>query len=178
MAEPIEIIIRQGGQNGAGFGGGNNGNAPSGGARSTGRNAPWNLSGADEKTDVLLKNLTIGEMMIIDYAKKNAKQLINFGIAQYGNLTGDYIGQRNIRNVMSVASSLTNIAMGAVMGFKMGGPYGAVVGAGIALAGEVANVGMQYQTYQTDIKKQNLRADIMRERAGSTLGSGSRGTYE
>ena len=44
------------------------------------------------------------------------KQGLQYAVSQYGNLTGNSIGQRNINNVIEVASMITTIAIGGVVG--------------------------------------------------------------
>ena len=170
MAEPIEIIIRQGGAGGSlNYGSGSGGSL--GARRSGARMEAFNqLMGNDEPGSGLLKNFTAIDKEIIDYLKGNAKQAIMYGISQYGDMTGDYVGQRQIQNAISAAGDMIGIAMAGIR-------YGAV-GLAVALSAKTVSTSMQLRSFIIDVKKQNIQAEFMRERAGSTLGSGSRGTYE
>ena len=168
MAEPIEIIIRQGGSAGGVGPAGSSGTGLGGAAAKRGQTT--GLLDQNEPGNGLMKQLTLGDAMLIDAMKSQARQIISYGISQYGNLTGDYIGQRNIKNAISVVTDITTIGIAT-------GKYGlpGFIAASIA---EVGKIGTQYISYTLDIRKQNIQAEFMRERAGSTLGSGSRGTYE
>jgi len=171
MAEPIEIIIRQGGQGGLGFSGGSGNQQVGPGIASGSRGSRTGLlSGSMEPGEGLMKQLTLGDAALIGTLKSQIKQGIYYSITQYGNTTGNYIEQRNIRNALSLASTLSAVVIGSVVG----GPVGMV--ASVVLAG--TSIVAQKMNYDTDIRKQNIQAEFMRERAGSTLGSGSRGTYE
>ena len=170
MAEPIEIIIRQGGQNGAGLTGSFGGGVGVGSQNVSSRMGAFNqLMGNTSPGDGLFKNFDVVSKEIVDYLKGNVKQAISYSISQYGDMTGNYIGQRQIQNVMSVTGDMIGVVMAGV---KLGAP-----GLAVAIAAKTVSASMQLRSFIIDVKKQNIQAEFMRERAGSTLGSGSRGTY-
>lgn len=121
-----------------------------------------------------------------------AMQLVNAGIQagqatfnyyknNYGNLTGDYLGQKKIDNVFSIASDTlsfgSTIASGAVSGSAFG-PVGAAVGAAVGAVVGGVNLGINYATSTASqnvrISKANAAANYNSQRIGSILTNGNR----
>ena len=154
MAEPIEIIIRQGGQDGE----------PLGGAA---KNTPVAKKAEEQK-----KEQQSGWSKIFTYNRIKGATLeaINIGIQQYGNLTGQYIQQRRMQEAMNVLTKVgTGITLAATQQWALLAIYATT---------ETISFGMRLWNQDITIKKENQQSVFMRERASSVSGSGSRGTYE
>lgn len=113
-----------------------------------------------------------------DMIKSNSQKVVNYSINNIGNFTGDYQQQRNASATLSLINAAKNIGMATIAGFKYGGgPYGAAVGAMVAVGGMMINYTMQENANQIAIKQQNRNIDILRDISGlNTLNDGSRGT--
>lgn len=119
---------------------------------------------------------------LADYAKHQLMHLVkstttkavNFGISQIGNLTGDYALQNQVENVKNTINAVVSLGMSAYAGFKVGGPIGAAIGAGVSIASQVVDYGISVITQNINTMKQNYQIDMLRIRAGldgSTNGS-------
>lgn len=112
---------------------------------------------------------------LISTGKAIAKQTASLAISQYGDMTGDYIGQRNINRTLDVAQGLASIGTSAVMGAIAGGWVGALVGAGVTTVqmGFSAAQGA-FENYKK-ITIANAQANYNAQRIGSILVDGNRG---
>lgn len=169
MAEPIEIIIRKGsGGEGTGFG-------VSGASGSGGRNTNFGNE-AD-----FLKQKTSGDAALktaAGIALGALKRSINYGISQYGNLTGNYIAQADMELQLSRANDALSLASITIAGAKMGGGWGAIVGFAVGVINLGINYGQQVATLNTNVSKLNTYANIMQDRANGIYSNESRGTYQ
>lgn len=86
-----------------------------------------------------------------------AKKAIQYGISQYGNLTGDYVTQANISAMIEIGGLVAMAATGPV---------------GIAAA--VTSLGIQAANYGIDMAKKRRETEFLRERTGMTQNSGGR----
>lgn len=77
------------------------------------------------------------------------KQALQYGIQNYGNLTGDYVTQANISAGLQVAGLVAMASQGPV---------------GIAAA--VVSLGTQALSYGIDVANRNREAQFLRERVG------------
>lgn len=77
------------------------------------------------------------------------KQALQYGIQNYGNLTGDYVRQANISAGLQVAGLVAMASQGPV---------------GIAAA--VVSLGTQTLSYGIDMNNRNREAQFLRERVG------------
>lgn len=104
-----------------------------------------------------------------------AKQTASYAVSQYGDMTGDYIGQRKIDKTLDVAQGLMSIGSSAVMGGVSGGWIGAIVGAGLTTI--QMGVGYIRGAYETGkhITVVNDQANYNAQRLGSILVDGNRG---
>lgn len=119
-------------------------------------------------------------------------QLVNAGIgaikntftyakSNYGNFTGDYLGQQKIDAAYSIASEAIsfggNIISGAVSGSAFGWA-GAAVGAVVGLTIGIVNSGINLAQANTDqylrVSKTNAAANYNSQRIGSVLNNGNR----
>lgn len=126
-----------------------------------------------DKEDKLAKYLTHHAYHFI---MNETKKVINHYIGNYGQRTGDYVGQANMQLSLNMVYQGIGIMTAAAAGFKLSGsPIGAAVGAGIATITSVTNFGFEYENYLRSIRIQNNEIALLRQRAG--LDDGSRG-YE
>lgn len=85
------------------------------------------------------------------------KQALQYGMSNYGNLTGDYVGQANISAGLQVAGLVAMASQGPL---------------GIAAA--VTSLGIQAANYGIDMAKKRRETEFLRERTGMTQNSGGR----
>ena len=86
-----------------------------------------------------------------------AKQAINTGVSQFGNITGDYASARAINTVTSAAADIFMLSQG---------PVGI-----IAVATKYTMAGV---TSYIEQKNRSINEQLIRERAGSIIKKGSR----
>lgn len=86
------------------------------------------------------------------------KQAINYGLQNYGELTGDYQTQANIQSFVEIGRMVATVAIG--------GPVGA-----IAVAGELA---FKAINQQIDLAKKRQETQLLRERTGVSAYNGGR----
>lgn len=77
------------------------------------------------------------------------KRALQYGIQNYGNLTGDYVGQANISAGLQVAG---------LVAMALQGPVG--------IAAAAVSLGTQALSYGIDMNKRNREAQFLRERVG------------
>lgn len=103
--------------------------------------------------------------VVASQAANLGKQALSFGIANYGNWSGDYVAQAN----MTAAANLISTGVGFGVAAAAGGP----VGLAIAVAGKVASLGFKELGAAIDRSNRNRRTSVLRERVGMDSG-GSR----
>ena len=99
------------------------------------------------------------------------------------NLRDDYIGQRNKRiaatQINRGISAVSSVASGAIGGFAVGGPVGAVIGGAISLVAQIAGIersNRQGQEQQSIMLRQmDTQLGFTRSRAGWSLQAASIG---
>lgn len=109
------------------------------------------------------------------------KSTLNYAKSNYGNFTGDYLGQQKIDSVFSTATEAMSfggsIISGAVSGAAFGW-VGAAVGAVVGAVIGAANTGINYAQATTDqkirISRVNAQANYNMQRIGSILTNGNR----
>ena len=80
-----------------------------------GINQPEGQAKLNDKSRKVLK-----QVAVIGSMASSAKSIVSYGLNNYGNFTGDYIGQTRINESLKAISYAS--AIGA--GFAMGGPVG------------------------------------------------------
>lgn len=100
----------------------------------------------------------------------NVKQIVNYGLRNYGNFTGDYLQQERINASLETFGDLSTIALGGVSG----GLPGLVV----ATASIGVRRGLQLVTTFQGYRLETLNSQLSRERSGNALWSNSRGTED
>lgn len=164
MAEPIRIIITQGGVGGEGF----TDNSPKG------RNTAFGTEGQEDigKLGFTKKEQLALAGVVLAASRKSIMNSIN----NTANLTGNYMDATRIKDQIGIATHIGGLALASYAAVSMLSP----VGAGIAIAGlainEIINLKQQETDYRIMVEKQNYQAERARIRAGTSLGDGSRGT--
>jgi hypothetical protein len=82
---------------------------------------------------------------------------IQYGISNYGNLMGDYVGQTNAQAAIELVGMIA-IAASSPIGF----------------ATAIAGLGIKEVSRQLDVYQKNLNAQMLRERIGLNVISGGR----
>lgn len=134
---------------------------------------------SDKKKDKTDTFNTYIKQQFLNELKSQATQAVNYSVAQYGNLTGDYITQKNTQYALSVINNIISIGTAAIGGFKLSGGnvWGAVIGAGLAVTNQFISFGYQVHGEYINNLKRNREIDILRERSGlNSYLDGSRGT--
>lgn len=85
------------------------------------------------------------------------KRALQYGIQNYGNLTGDYVTQANISAGLQVAG---------LVAMALQGPVG--------IAAAAVSLGTQALSYGIDMNKRNREAQFLRERVGMASINGGR----
>jgi len=126
-----------------------------------------------EKSDPLGDYITHRFFNLIE---SQAKQAVKFTLGNIGNFTGDYIAQEHVNNALEAVSFIENVGIAALAGAKFG-PVGALVGAGIAVAGTASSKAINLFTGYLDNIRQNKAIEQLRTRAGlNSNNNDSRGT--
>ena len=138
MAQPIEIVIRK-----------------------------TQETSTQTETAVTTKDKKSGGESLKDKAITNAlinagKSIANYGVAQFGNMTGYTIAQRNIENALNVASYVTQIATTGWVG-------------AIAVGIQLTTQGISNAVARD---KANQQAALLYQRSGNVTIDGGRGTYD
>lgn len=143
-----------------------------------------NVAEADAQNKIDKEKDKNNESTLLDFAQhqffnlveRQAKQVVSYTLGNIGNFTGNYVAQDQVNAALSMISSLQGIAVGALAGAKFG-PVGALVGAGIAIAGQATTQAINLYTGYLDNTRQNRAIDQLRTRAGlNSKNNGSRGT--
>lgn len=138
MAQPIEIVIRKTQES----------NSQSGAVA---------LKGDKKSNGASLTDKAITNALI-----NAGKSIANYGVAQFGNMTGYAIAQRNIENALNVASYVTQIATTGWVG---------AIAVGIQLTTQGLNTAVARD-------KANQQAALLYQRSGNITIDGGRGTYD
>lgn len=102
------------------------------------------------------------------------KNVVNFAKSNYGNFTGDYIGQQKIDNVFGAANTMVSLGGSIVSGAMVGGIPGAVVGAVIGTVNIGVTAWQNNVNYKTSITKTNYASSFNSQRIGVVLTDGNR----
>lgn len=130
---------------------------------------------ADEKFDNSLLG-RYAEHQLFHTVKGATMKAVNFSISNIGNLTGDYIAQKNVYYVKEAISNIMNVGMTTLAGAQFG-PVGAVVGFVAGVSSIVVSGIFDDISNRVEIAKNNFNISMLRERAGlNTVYDGSRGT--
>lgn len=117
---------------------------------------------------------SVGAMKLVNSATSAVKSVINYNLSNYGNLTGDYIGQEKINDTLTMINDLSGIAMGAISGAMVGGVPGAIIGAVAGTINFGVNKATSIMSDYVNIAKTNYVASVNANRLGRILVDGSR----
>ena len=90
------------------------------------------------------------------------KRKINYGVSQYGSITGNTIKGRQMQDAINVAGYISQIAIGGVVG-------------AISVATEI---GLDAVSNAVETSKANRQAEMLYQRSGNATLNGGRGTNE
>ena len=111
-----------------------------------------------------------------NFIQSEAKQAVNYTVANIGNFTGDYIKQQQVSNAVSILNFGVDVATAAIAGSKFGGG-GAAIGTLIVVAAKAITTGEQTFASYAEFTRQNRAINQLRTRAGlNSTNNGSRGT--
>ena len=171
MAEPIRIIVTQGGI---------------GGSPLTGDNAktPDRKFGVDAMPDTSKLGFTKKEQMaiaglVIAGSRKTIMNSINNNLA----MTGNYIESTRIKDAIDVGTKIAGYGLAgigiakAVSSGLMSGPMAAVAVTALVV-NEGMNIMQNIKQFEINVNKINYQAERARLRAGTSLANGSRGTND
>ena len=102
------------------------------------------------------------------------KSAFNFAKSNYGNFTGDYLGQQKIDNTFSVANTLLSFGSSVFSGAMVGGIPGAMVGAVVGAINIGVNAWQNSVEYNNTITKTNYTSSFNSQRIGIVLTNGNR----
>lgn len=88
--------------------------------------------------------------------------LANYGVSQFGNMTGYTIAQRNIENALNIAGYVGQIVAGGWVG---------AIAVGFQLTTQAMNTAIAND-------KANQQAQMLYQRSGNVTIDGGRGTYD
>ena len=126
-----------------------------------GINQPQEQSQLNEKSSKVIK-----QAAVIGAMASTAKSIVSYGLNNYGNFTGDYIGQTRINETLKAVSYAS--AIGA--GFAMGGP----VGGAMATMAVATNLFLENISLMDKEKKATIQAEQLRILTGTYRNSGGR----
>lgn len=196
MAEPITIIITQGGAGGLPSSGNAVGGVLAGaaagkvaglGADSTSNVVGLNslLAAYDPATYINAKTVGIA-MAVAGATWSTTKSVLVNSYSLATDLTGNYIGQSRLNEVLNVAKrvgglgssaikgALAGTAAGKLFGFSGGGGIGAALGIGVAYNQLEIQALTSLGKFGINVLNTNLNASMLRAQSGN--GNGSRGT--
>ena len=84
---------------------------------------------------------------LLGEAKSQANSWLSYGLNNIGNFTGNYTAQAEVQAGMTMLSRVSGIGASTLAGFRVAGPWGAVIGAGLSIL----------NSFTQDIQRHNLR---------------------
>ena len=169
MAEPIKIIVTQGGTGGEALGS----TSPSG------KDTDFGTEGKDLKVGFTKKEMLAVTGLVVASARKNIINSINNNLA----MTGNYMETTRINDAIQVGTKVAGYGLAglgiakAVSAGLMSGPMAAVA-VGAIVASEAISIGQRIKQFEIQVSKVNYQAERARIRAGTSLANGSRGTND
>jgi len=102
----------------------------------------------------------------IHLVKENVTKMVNTGISQIGNLTGDYITQQHIQNAISIGTKTLSSTMAVAAATAKFGVPGMIVSAATLAIGSGISLGLQTKIDRIRNNQQNNNINQIRIRAG------------
>ena len=109
--------------------------------------------------------------------ESQAKQAVNYSIANIGNFTGDYTKQTHVAETMNILGMLKGLVVAGAAGGAAYGPVGAAIS--MATFTIAKAISINQQVYAGQVENTRINNDIaqLRTRAGlNSSNNGSRGT--
>jgi len=128
-----------------------------------------------------------GSNMVLSYAahkffgliESEAKSTMLFSLHNVGNLTGDYIEQKDINRGLQSLNFLSSIGTAAIAGTTTFGPIGGIIAATVVTASKIFSSLRENRLNIIENNKVNYSIEQLRARAGlNVLTDGSRGTLD
>lgn len=114
---------------------------------------------------------------LISEVKHLATTAATYQLSNVGNFSGDYIAQTHINDTLQNLNGLVSIATSTAAGFKVGGPWGAVIGFSLSVINQTVSSALQMHSMRVETSKTNYEIAQLRRRSGlNTVLDGSRGT--
>ena len=102
------------------------------------------------------------------------KSTFNFMKSNYGNFTGDYLGQQKIDAIFSTASEVVSFGANIGFGFMAGGIPGAVAGLVVGTVNQGINYAQASTNEKLQVSRANAQANYNAQRIGTILTNGNR----
>lgn len=125
---------------------------------------------------------TLETAVMVYCLKKSANAIKNITIEEVKyhlnmrfQLTDNYLAQQNMSIALNVVNKVVGTGMTIAAGFKVAGPAGAIVAAGIAVANTAIDIAHNYEQERLRLNKMNAELSWNRQRAGYSLTAGSVG---
>ena len=123
-----------------------------------------NKQDKDKKENSLLK---YSQHRFFNFIESQTKQFINFESNNIGNLTGNYVAQREVQANIKAAGTLMNMANATAQAVITTGSLAAgFITAGIMIAGAVISYEQQEKVNQMAFKQQNYELSMLKNRSG------------
>lgn len=141
-------------------------------AKGTGGNT---ATAATRDTSVKQTMTSVYVHRTLSIASNTGKTVARYAVSQYGDMTGDYLGQKKIDNTIDYAETLISIGESTVMGFMSKGLGGAIFGAATSIASVGVSAFTSSKELEKNITRANNAANYNAQRIGSVLVNGNRG---
>lgn len=129
-------------------------------------------NGSGSQKGIIARTVVVHQL--VNTGVNAAKSTFMFAKNNYGNFTGDYLGQQKIDAAFSIASEFVSFGSSIIGGAMVGGPVGALVGATIGLVNQGINYGQAKFNEQMQISRTNAQANYNSQRIGTILVNGNR----
>lgn len=109
---------------------------------------------------------TTATSIFVHQALNTGKQILNYGISNIGNFTGDYARQERVQELVGAIGDVTTIGVG----FASGGWIGGLV----AVLGVATKEVFNQVSIQVENRHQEIATNYLRELSGNSTKNGSR----
>ena len=114
-------------------------------------------------------------MKVFGFVEGQAKQFLNYSVANIGNFTGNYQSQREVQAALNAVNFTINLGTSIFVGAKTGGVPGAIIAGVLSIASKAIEFGYREYSESFENRKVNRNIDMMRNRLGlQGLTDGSR----
>lgn len=130
--------------------------------------------GAKDSNNSKMMEKSVAASQLAKVGFSAIKSTFSFVTANYGNFTGDYIGQQKIDNVFSISSAITRSVGAVSAGVIAGGFVGGAVAAVAVAVDTTMNAWQNSINYNQSLIKANFSASFNAARIGTILNGGNR----